>query len=320
MSFREPLLLAGLALVPLAIAAYVAVQQRRRRYAVRYTNVDLLAGVARSRWTRHVPALLALLALAALLIAIARPERTVAAQRREANVVLVTDTSGSMLAKDVRPDRLTAAKNAAQAFLKQVPDDFRVGLVRFGSTAEQVVEPTTDRFRMQAAIRGLSVAGATAMGDGLSLGLDAAHTPVPDGLGNTRRLPAAIVLLSDGASTRGADPIDIAQRAKKAGVRIYTVALGTSTGVLETTKPDGTTKTENVPPDNLTLQEIARTSGGQYYSAPDAARLSAVYKGLATKFSTVHEKQEVTSAFAGGGLVLLLGGLALSLLRGGRLP
>src|SRR4051794_11063000 len=227
--------------------------------------------------------------------------------------MLVTDTSGSMLAKDVRPDRLTAAKVAAQAFLKNVPDDFRVGLVKFGSTAEQMVEPTTDRLRMQVAIRSLSVAGATAMGDGLSLGLDAARTPVGDGLGNSRRLPAAIVLLSDGASTRGADPIDIAQRAKKAGVRIYTVALGTSTGVLETKKPDGSNKTEKVPPDNLTLQEIARTSGGQSYAAPDAAKLSAVYKGLATRFATVREKREVTSAFAGGGLVLLLGGLALSL-------
>ena len=113
MSFREPLLLALLALLPLAVAAYVAAQRRRRRFAVRYTNLDLLAGVARASWIRHVPAALALLALAALLIAIARPERTVAAQRREAVVIMVTDTSGSMLAKDVRPDRLTAAREAA---------------------------------------------------------------------------------------------------------------------------------------------------------------------------------------------------------------
>jgi Ca-activated chloride channel family protein len=98
------------------------------------------------------------------------------------------------------------------------------------------------------------------------------------------------------------------------------VALGTPSGVLETQRPDGTTKTERVPPDTLTLQEIARTSGGQYFNAPDAGRLTAVYSHLATTFSTVREKQEVTSAFAGGGLVLLLGGLALSLLRGGRLP
>jgi Ca-activated chloride channel family protein len=320
MSFREPLLLAGLALVPLAVAAYVAAQQRRRRYAVRYTNVELLASVARASWLRHVPALLALLALAALLVALARPERTVAAQRREANVILVTDTSGSMLAKDVHPDRLSAARDAASTLARQVPDDFRIGLIRFGSTAEQVLEPTTDRTRLTLALRGLRVAGSTAMGDGLSLGLDAATTPLDDGLGGTRKLPSAIVLLSDGANERGADPITIAQKAKKAGVKIYTVALGTPNGVLETRRPDGTTKTERVPPDTLTLQEIARTSGGQYFDAPDAGRLTAVYSHLATTFSTVHEKQEVTSAFAGGGLVLLLGGLALSLLRGGRLP
>jgi Ca-activated chloride channel family protein len=319
-SFREPLLLVGLALLPLAVAAYVAAQRRRRRFAVRYTNVDLIAGVARAGWLRHVPALLALLALATLLIALARPERTVAAQRREATVVMVTDTSGSMLAKDVRPDRLTAAREAARTLTRQVPEDFRLGLVKFGSTAEQVVDPTTDRTRMYLALRQLSVKGATAMGEGLQLGLDAARTPVPDGLGGTRRLPASIVLLSDGANTRGDDPIDVAQEAKRAGIRIYTVALGTPSGILESPRKDGSIRRENVPPDTLTLQEIARETGGRYFSAPNAAQLEAVYSGLATRFSTRMEKQEVTSAFAGGGLVLLLGGLAISLLRGGRLP
>src|SRR3954470_10263449 len=238
MSFREPLLLAGLALVPLAIAAYVAVQQRRPRYAVPYTSVELLAGVAGASWLRHVPALLALLALAALLVSLARPERTVAAQRKEATVVLVTDTSGSMLAKDVRPNRLTAAREAARTLTRQVPEDFHIGLVKFGSkaaqvvgsTAEQVVDPTTARTRMELALRQLTVAGGTAMGDGLQLGLEAAQTPIPDGLGGTRKLPTAIVLLSDGASTRGADPIDIAQQAKRAKIKIYTVALGTAGG------------------------------------------------------------------------------------------
>jgi Ca-activated chloride channel homolog len=320
MSFREPLLLAGLAILPLAVAAYVAAQRRRRRFAVRYTNLDLLAGVARASWVRHLPAALALLALAALLIALARPERTVAAQRREAVVVMVTDTSGSMLAKDVRPDRLTAAREAARALTRQVPEDFRLGLVKFGSVAEQVVEPTTDRTQIEIALRGLTVKGTTAMGDGLQLGLDAARTPIPDGLGGTRRLPASIVLLSDGASTRGADPIDVAQKAKRAGVRIFTVALGTPGGVLETRRKDGSIRRESVPPDTLTLQEIARETGGRYFSAPSADQLEAVYSGLATRFSTRREKQEVTAAFAGGGLVLLLGGLALSLLRGGRLP
>jgi Ca-activated chloride channel family protein len=173
---------------------------------------------------------------------------------------------------------------------------------------------------MELALRSLSVKGATAMGEGLQLGLDAARTPVPDGLGGTRRLPASIVLLSDGASTRGDDPIDVAQEAKRAGVRVYPIALGTPSGVLESRRADGTIRREPVPPDTLTLQEIARETGGRYFSAPDASKLEAVYSGLATRFSTRMEKQEVTAAFAGGGLLLLVAGLALSLLRGGRLP
>ena len=197
-----------------------------------------------------------------------------------------------------------------------MPEDFRLGLIKFGSTAEQVVEPTTDRARMELALRQLNVAGGTAMGDGLKLGLEAAQTPIPDGLGGTRKLPTAIVLLSDGANTRGDDPIDIAQQAKKAKIRIYTVALGTPSGTLEIQRPDGTTRIQKVPPDTLTLQEIARDTGGRYFNAPDADQLEAVYSGLATRFATVQEKQEMTATFAGGGLVLLLGGLAFSLLRG----
>ena len=235
-------------------------------------------------------------------------------------MVMVTDTSGSMLAKDVRPNRLTAAREAALTLTKQVPEDFRLGLIKFGSRAEQVVEPTTDRGRMELALRQLDVAGGTAMGDGLKLGLEAAETPIPDGLGGTRKLPTAIVLLSDGASTRGEDPIDIAQQAKKAKIRVYTVALGTPNGTLETKRADGTTRNEKVPPDTLTLQDIARDTGGRYFNAPDADQLEAVYAGLATRFATVREKQEMTATFAGAGLVLLLGGLAFSLLRGGRLP
>jgi Ca-activated chloride channel family protein len=320
MGFREPLVLLGLALLPLAVVAYVAAQRRRRRFAVRYTNVDLLAGVARASWLRHLPALLALLALASLVIALARPERTVAAQRQEATVVLVTDTSGSMLAEDVSPNRLSAAREAARSLARQVPEDFRLGLVKFGSTAEQVVEPTTDRTRLEVALRALSVRGGTAMGEGLRLGLEAARTPVPDGRGGTRRLPTSIVLLSDGANTRGDDPIDVAQEARRARIRIFAVALGTAGGMLETRRADGSVRRQNVPPDTLTLQEIARETGGRYFDAPDADQLEAVYGGLATRFATRMEKQEVTAAFAGSGLALLLGGLALSLLRGGRLP
>jgi Ca-activated chloride channel family protein len=320
--FAAPALLVGLALVPLALAAYLVAQRRKRRYAVRYTNVDVLASVAaRAGWARHIPAVLALLALAALLVALARPQRTVAAEQRAATVVMVTDTSGSMLAKDIKPDRLTAAKNAGHALADKLPRDFRLGLISFGTTVSQLVEPTTDKARVKAAVDSLKFSGKTAMGDGLALGLDAARTPVTDpDTGLPRRLPAAIVLLSDGASTVGQDPITVAARAKKLKVPVYTVALGTQSGYLEHTKKDGSTSRTPVPPDTETLQEIARTTGGRYYQASDAQRLTEIYRNLGTRFSTKKEKQEVTSAFAGGAFVLLLAGMVAAMARGGRLP
>ena len=143
MSFQAPLLLGLLAVIPLVAVVYALMQRRRRPYAVRYTNVDLLASVAGRSWSRHVPALFALLALAALLIAVARPQHTVAAERHEATVMLVFDTSGSMLATDVKPRRLAAAQAAARTFTQKVPDDFRLGLIGFGTHASQLVGPTT---------------------------------------------------------------------------------------------------------------------------------------------------------------------------------
>jgi Ca-activated chloride channel homolog len=317
MSFQAPLLLASLALVPLVAVAYVVAQRRRRRYAVHYTNVDLLASVVGRAWSRHVPALLALLALAALLVALARPQHTVAAVRHEATVMLVTDTSGSMLATDVKPTRLAAAQAAARTFTRKVPEAFRLGLVGFGSTAQQLVAPTTDHTQVLAAVNTLKVHGATAMGDALDLALRSARAPVGGGLGLSggQRLPAAIVLLSDGASTRGKDPIDVATQAKKAKIPIYTVALGTRGGILNRKG-----HRIPVPPDALVLQDIARTTGGQYFAAPNAARLNAVYAHLGTRLAHIKEKRQVTSAFAGGALVLLLAGASVGLLRGGRLP
>jgi len=322
MSFREPLLLLGLALVPIALAAYVVAQRRRRRYAVRYTNVDVLAAVAaRVGWARHVPAALALLALAALLIALARPERTVAAEQRQATVVMVTDTSGSMLAKDIAPDRLSAAKEAARELTRKLPRDFRLGLVGFGTSVSQLAEPTTDKARVLAAVDSLQFSGKSAMGDGLALGIDAARAPVTDPTtGLPRRLPAAIVLLSDGATTAGQDPITVAERARSLHIPVYAVALGTPGGHLDHPQPDGTIKRTPVPPDTTTLQEIARETRGRFYEAADAKRLTEIYRGLGTRFSTRKEKQEVTAAFAGGGLALLVAGMAAAMARGGRLP
>jgi Ca-activated chloride channel family protein len=314
-SFREPVLLLALALFPLAVAAYVLAQRRRRRFAVRYTNVDVLASVAGRSWGRHIPAALALLALAALLIALGRPERTVAAPQRQGIVMMVTDTSGSMDATDVAPSRLKAAQVAARALAKKLPEQFRLGLVSFNNAAEPLVAPTTDRSQVNAAINGLKVHGSTAMGDGLQLGLQSARTRVTDTAGVAHRVPAVMVLLSDGKSERGAEPVDVADQAKKLKIPIYTIALGTQQGVLNRNG-----KSVPVPPDNVTLRDVAETTGGRFFAAPSATRLETIYENLGTRFSTRKEKQEVTAAFAGAALVLLLAGGILSLLRTGRIP
>jgi len=321
MTFQAPLLLGLLAVVPLVAVVYALQQRRAKKFAVRYTNVDLLIAVAGRSWTRHLPALLALLALAALLIALARPQRTVAAERREATVMLVFDTSGSMLATDVQPSRLAAAQAAGNAFVAAVPDEFRIGVVGFGSAAQQLTEPTTDHARVKTTISSLQVAGATAMGDALKLAINSARVPIPDGLGGERRLPAAVVLLGDGSSTRGEDPIDVVQQTKKYKIPVYTVALGSQNGTLTHTDPKtGAVNTERVPPDLLTLQDIARDTGGQFFATADADKLAAVYRNLGTRLTKTKEKQQVTSAFAGGAIVLLLAGAGLGLARGGRLP
>jgi len=316
MSFREPLLLAGLVFVPLALLAYWAAQRRRRRFAIRYPAVDVLAGVAGKARGRHLPALLALLSLAALGIALGRPERTIAVEQRQGTVMLVHDTSGSMQATDVAPDRLSAAREAARTLARSLPEEFRLGVVSFNTRVEQVSEPTTDRAQVLRALDALKVQGGTAMGDGLQLGIRAIRTPVIGTDGRPQRLPGAIVLLSDGASTKGSDPRKVAAQAKRFRIPIYAVALGTPNGTLQ--QKDGSTTP--VPPDIATLESIARTTGGRSFTAPTARDLEAVYANLGRGLATRKEKQEVTAAFAGGGLALLLAGLVTGLLRNGRLP
>jgi Ca-activated chloride channel family protein len=316
MSFREPLLLAGLVLVPLALLAYVVAQRRRRRYAIRYPAVDVLAGVAGKARGRHLPALLALLALTAIAIALGRPERTIAVEQRQGTVMLVHDTSGSMQATDVRPDRLSAAREAARTLARSLPEEFRLGVISFNTRVEQLSEPTTDRAQALRAIDALKVQGGTAMGDGLEFGIRAIRAPITGTDGRPQRLPGAIVLLSDGASTKGTDPRKVAQEAKRLKIPIYAVALGTQGGTLR--RPDGSTTP--VPPDTATLDSIARTTGGRFFTAPTARDLEAVYANLGRGLATRKEKQEITAAFAGGALALLLAGLVTGLLRGGRLP
>jgi Ca-activated chloride channel family protein len=324
LTFAEPAVLPGLILVPLAALAYSAMQRRRRREAAAFANPALMPNVvtARPGWRRHLPAFLLLLALAALILAAARPQRSVAAPQRAATVMLVMDTSGSMRANDVDPDRLTAAKKSARSLVDKLPGPFRVGLVTFSDFAEQQAAPSTDHSPVKDALNRMVADGGTAMGDAIERGLRAARVPVPrpDGKG-TRVLPAVMVLLSDGANNAGAlQPVDVAQEARKLRIPIFTIALGTEGGVIVETNPFGFTRSRPVPPDKATLREVARISGGRYFEAPSAKELQSIYSRLGTRLSAKQVKHEVTWGFAGGALALLLVGGGLSLAWFGRAP
>src|SRR5919198_2123348 len=182
MSFQWPAMLLGLAIVPLALLAYVGAQRRRKRFAVRFTNLDLLANVVSEspRWRRHLPPLLTLLALASLVVALARPHTSVAVPKQRATVVLVTDTSGSMQALDVKPNRLSAAREAAKTLSDQLPKQFRLGLVGFNSESQLLVPPTTNRKLVKQALDGLVAGGGTAMGNALQNALSAVRHVSPE--------------------------------------------------------------------------------------------------------------------------------------------
>jgi Ca-activated chloride channel family protein len=322
MSFGEPILLAGLILVPLAALVYASLQARKRREAATFANPALMPNLvtARPGWRRHLPPLLLLLALTAMIVALARPQRTVASPERAATVMMVTDVSGSMNATDVTPNRLTAAVRAANELADKLPETFRLGLVTFSDFAEQRAAPSTDRSAVKGALDRLTAVGGTAMGLGLERGLEAARTPVPDETGTgTRRLPSVLVLLSDGKDTQGGiSPIEVAQRARAARIPIYAIALGTPDGEVEVQDAFGITTRIQVPPDTETLKEIARVSHGKFFEAGDSSKLSEIYSGLGTRLSSKQVKEEVTVAFAGGALVLLLAGGALSMAWFGR--
>jgi Ca-activated chloride channel family protein len=317
-SFASPLLLLSLLVPPAMAVAYWWSRRRPARYAVRFPGTPVLAGVVRAapRWRRHVPAAVAALALAVLGLALARPHATVAVPVERASVVLVTDVSRSMRATDVEPTRLDAARSAAETFLERVPDELRVGAVAFSSAPHSVLPPTHDRDRVRLHLETLSADGSTATGDGLGQALELLNKDTGRERRDTRRPPAAIVLLSDGKRTAGRDPVEVAREARAARVPIHTVSLGTAGAVIE----GSSGAPLPVPPDPETMARIARTSGGETFDVSESDQLDAVYEGLGSQLATRPEKRDITAAFAGGGLVLLVTAAALSLRAGGRLP
>jgi Ca-activated chloride channel family protein len=311
-SFAAPLVLLSIGALPLLAAAYAWLRRRPGRYSARFPGVPVLAGAvaATPLWRRHLPAAVAALALAVLALALARPHATVAVPVERAGVVLVTDASRSMLATDVRPSRMEAARGAARSFLDGVPDELRVGAVAFSTTPRAIVPPSHDRQPVRAHLASLDADGSTATGDALAVALRLLDRT------DERRPPAAIVLLSDGKTTTGRDPVDVARRAEAAGIPIHTVALGTEGGTIQ----DSAGGTLPVPPDPETMVEIAARSGGESFDVEDADQLDAVYDRLGSQIATRPEDREITAGFAAGGMALLLAAAALSLRAGGRLP
>jgi Ca-activated chloride channel family protein len=314
MSFGSPVWLLALALVPLAVIAYVRARRRPGRYAIRFPAVSTLReAVGASRpWERHVPATLALTAVVLLVLALARPHVTYSAAVNQGSIILVTDHSGSMAASDVAPTRLAAAVAAANQFIDQLPATVRLGAVAFSSSADAVQAPVANHGAARAIIDAQSAGGGTDTGGALELALQLLHGS------NPHHPPSAIVLLSDGAANAGPDPVTVSEEARRDRIPIDTVALGTPNGVL--VNPGPFAAPVPVPPDPQLMQQIARVSGGRAFNARSADELSSIYTHLGNQLGTVKRRREITAVFALAGLVVLVGAAGASARWWGRLP
>jgi len=318
MSFADPLVLLGLLAVPLLVRWYAGQQRRRARAASAFVAPALTASVAprRPRWRRHVPMLAFVLALAVLIGAAARPQRSVAKPVTDGAVMLADDISSSMQATDIAPSRLRAAQRAARRFLESVPSTVQVGLLEFARTPTVLQSPTTDHGLTEAALaEPLRTSGGTAIGEAILTATQEIRS-VPRVAG--KRPPGAIVLISDGASNVGIGPLAAAREARAQHIPIYTISVGTPNGTIPI-KQGSRTVTVPVPVSRQQLAQIASASGGRGFTASDASGVSAAYTHLAARLGHKQVKQEITASFAGGGLVLLLLGSALSLRWFGRL-
>jgi len=327
MTWLSPERLWLLAAVAALAIVYVVMQRRRSKYAVRFTNLKLLDRVApkQPRWRRHVPAGLFLAMLALLIVGFARPQAEVQVPRERATVLVAVDVSRSMLADDVDPDRLTAAKAAAHEFVANLPDEFNVGLVGFAGTASVFVPPVTDRAAVDAGIdrlaEGTAGRAGTAIGDAISTSLEAIRTL--DAEAGEDVPPARVVVLSDGANTAGQDPAEAATQATELGIPVDTISFGTAEGTIGGTASGsgfGGGGGQAVPVDGQTLQAVADATGGNYFEAGSAEELRSAYADIGSSVGFETETQDVSARFIGFGLVLALLAALASMLWFARLP
>jgi len=335
LSFDRPLALLSLAVLAVLAAGFVTLARRRPRYVVRYPNVDVLRSVSSraSGVRRYAPLALVTAALALLGVAMAGPHVTRSAPVENATVVLVVDTSRSMLSTDVRPTRLDAAKTAARRFLERAPDKLRVGLVTFSGDVSVGAVPTRDRervFRSVAEISRWQAGGGTAIGDALARAVELGRSAFGE-TGGTQgansKVPenaVSILFLSDGRQNRGLlPPAEGASRAAEAGIPVFTVALGTD-------RPDGGGGGApgsfggfggfNRVPDRATLRAIAEATDGEYFAARSAAALESAYRRLGSELGHEDRPTEVTALFVGAAAVVLTAAAALARLAAPGLP
>ena len=327
MSFLEPQWLVLLAGVAALAAVYLVLQARRRHYAVRFTNLDLLSTIAPRRpgWRRHLPAAAVAVGLAALVVSLARPVHEAQVAKEEATVMLVLDVSKSMDATDVTPTRIAAATEAAGEFVDGLPDGFEIGLVVFDSTARVLATPTTDHATVLDALEHVETRPATAAGEGLHAALEAIEVAQDTGDGaaadeatanddEAEAAPtASVVLLSDGFTTVGMPLEEATAEAVEQGVPVSTITYGT---------PDGTLEVEGevvaVPPDTASMEQVAAETGGTAFTATSGDELRSVYEDIQARVGYDTEEQEVSRVFLAAGLVSVLVAAGAALVWTGR--
>jgi Ca-activated chloride channel family protein len=358
-SFAWPLALLLLGVAPALLGWYWWIQRRRRKQAVRYSSVALLRSVLprRKRWQRHLPIVMLLASLVALALAAGRPQVDRMVPYARTSVILALDVSGSMCSTDVEPNRLAIAQEAARRFVEKQPTGVRMGLVVFSGFAELAVPPTTDRKALIAAIDSLTVGRGTAIGAAMLKGIDAiaegnpAVTPVGDapetGSGSAQAKPGAngyapdiVVLLTDGRSNRGIEPIDAVPYAVERRIRVYTIGFGT-----ENPAPSACTRAQlggqvfdsnrfgggggggfggggggfggggrgGRSADVPTLQAVAAQTGGTYHGAKDADQLREVFSDLPKNVAKQKRPVEITWIIAAFGALLAAAAVAASI-------